>query len=349
MRYAGLGALAAVVVGATMAYQATQDYPTGVFDLYPLYYGARAWLTIGSAYDLKAVAPPADAGVALLELGNAYPLPAVLLVLPLSFFPPAVAGMLWSGLVALALVLTAALTKGAWWLLLYLPLVEAVRIEQYTALVVAVQLAALWCLRENRRWELGLFETLTLTKPQQGVLFVLVLLLTSRNWKEFAVWSAAIWGGSLLLSPRWPIEWLPVALNNVTAVSRPVYWQFAVLLVPFLLVRDWISFSLAAPVLAGQFRDVYVAASLPLGVAEMPQALSLAPAAILWLYVSVLADPAWGTALTLVLPVVLARGRPRFFDTPYITWFLLHFGIGALAILALVALALRIADYLKKV
>ena len=45
-------------------------------------------------------------------------------------------------------------------------------------------------------------------------------------------------------------------------------------------------------------------------------------------------------AFVLVLPVVLARGRPRFFDTPYITWFLLHFGIGALAILALVALAL---------
>jgi len=40
-----------------------------------------------------------------------------------------------------------------------------------------------------------------------------------------------------------------VALNNVTAVSHPVYWQFAVLLVLFVLVRNWISFSLAAPVL----------------------------------------------------------------------------------------------------
>ncbi len=44
--------------------------------------------------------------------------------------------------------------------------------------------------------------------------------------------------------------------------------------------------------------------------------------------------------LVLILPLLLARGRPRFFETPYITWFLLHFGIGALAILALVALAL---------
>src|SRR5438552_14892528 len=108
-----------------MSFQATQEYPTGIFDLYPLYYGARAWLTTGSAYNLKAVAPAADAGLPLLELGNAYPFPAVLLVVPLCFFPPAVAGVLWSGLVALALVLTAALTKRAWWLLLYLPLVEA--------------------------------------------------------------------------------------------------------------------------------------------------------------------------------------------------------------------------------
>jgi hypothetical protein len=305
VRFAGLGVLAVAVATTAMAFQAAQDYPTGVFDLYPLYYGARAWLTTGSAYDLKAVAPAADAGIPLLELGNAYPFPAVLLVLPFSFLPPVVAGVLWSGLLAVALVLTAALTRRAWWLLLYLPLVEAVRLEQYTALMVAIQLAALWCLRENRRWELGLFETLTLTKPQQGALFVVVLLLTSRNWKEFAVWSAVVWGGSLLLSPRWPIEWLPVALNNVTAVSRPVYWQFAVLLLPFVLVRDWISFSLVAPVLAGQFRDVYVAASLPLGVAEMPRSIWLAPAAVMWLYISTLWDPAWGTALTLVLPVVL--------------------------------------------
>ena len=36
--------LAIGVTGAAMAFQATQDYPTGLFDIYPLYYGARAWL-----------------------------------------------------------------------------------------------------------------------------------------------------------------------------------------------------------------------------------------------------------------------------------------------------------------
>jgi lipid-A-disaccharide synthase-like uncharacterized protein len=308
MREAVFGVFALAVAGGVMAFQATRDYPTGLFDIYPLYYGARAWLATGSAYDLKAVAPPEHAGLPLLELGNAYPFPAVIFLLPLSIFAPSVAGVLWSGLVALCLTISVRLVRGSWWLLLYLPLVEAVRIEQYTALVVAVQLMALWSWRTNRWWWLGLMESLMLTKPNQGALFALVLLLSARNWKQFAVWAAVIWGGSLLLSPRWPVEWLPVAFNNVAAVPRPVYWQFAILLVPLLLVRDWLSLSLVAPVLAGQFRDVYVAAPLPLGVTDLAESRWLAPVAILWLYVSALVDPAWGTGLALVLPVVVLAG-----------------------------------------
>jgi hypothetical protein len=299
-----VGAVALVLAGGVMAFQAAQDYATGLFDLYPLYYGARAWLATGNAYDLKAVAPPEHAGVSLLELGNAYPFPALFFILPLAALAPATAGILWSGLVTFALTVGAKLAR-CWWMLLYLPMVEAVRIEQYTALVVVFQLLALWALRQNRRWWLGLMECLILTKPNQGALFVLVLMVVARNWRQFGVWLAVIWGGSLVLSPAWPAEWLPVALNNVTAVSRPVYWQFAVLLVPLLLARDWLSVSLVAPVLAGQFRDVYVAASLPLGVTDVALSRWLPPLAILWLYVSALTDPAWGTALTLVLPVVV--------------------------------------------
>ena len=296
------------LAGGVMAFQAAQDYATGLFDLYPLYYGARAWLATGNAYDLKAVAPPEHAGVSLLELGNAYPFPALLFILPFAGLAPATAGLVWSGLVTLALAIGARLAR-CWWILLYLPLVEAVRIEQYTALVVVFQLVALWAWRHNRRGWLGLLQCLILTKPNQGALFVLVLLLAARNWKAFVVWCAAVWGGSLLLSPSWPLEWLPVALNNVTAVSRPVYWQFTILLVPLLLARDWLSVSLVAPVLAGQFRDVYVAASLPLGVTDVGLSRWLAPLAVLWLYVSALADPAWGTALTLVAPVLLLSLR----------------------------------------
>jgi|ERR1700726_1699474 len=42
----------------------------------------------------------------------------------------------------------------------------------------------------------------------------------------------------------------------------------------------------------------------------------------------------------LATPVVLSWQRPNFFETPFITWFLLHFGVGALALFALLALAL---------
>jgi hypothetical protein len=40
-----------------------------------------------------------------------------------------------------------------------------------------------------------------------------------------------------------------------------------------------------------------------------------------------------------VTPLALSWGKPNFFETPFVTWWLLHSGIGALAILALVALA----------
>jgi hypothetical protein len=42
----------------------------------------------------------------------------------------------------------------------------------------------------------------------------------------------------------------------------------------------------------------------------------------------------------LVTPIVLGLLLPRFFQIPYITWYLLHFGIGALALVVLAGLAL---------
>jgi hypothetical protein len=39
-----------LVVIAVVFWRATVSYPTGVFDFYPLYYGAKAWLHGGNAY-----------------------------------------------------------------------------------------------------------------------------------------------------------------------------------------------------------------------------------------------------------------------------------------------------------
>ena len=45
-RFLAGAALCALTV---MLWRATQSYPTGVFDFYPLYYGAKAWLHTGNA------------------------------------------------------------------------------------------------------------------------------------------------------------------------------------------------------------------------------------------------------------------------------------------------------------
>src|SRR3712207_3905293 len=51
----------ACCVALAMVWRAMQSYPTGVFDLYPLYYGAKAWFHSGNAYDIVPVAPPEHA------------------------------------------------------------------------------------------------------------------------------------------------------------------------------------------------------------------------------------------------------------------------------------------------
>lgn len=80
-------------------WRTTRSYPTGVFDFYPLYYGAKAWLASGDAYTLSSVVPPSHYGYQLYQIGNIYPLPAIFLALPFTFLPPTMAGIAWIGLV----------------------------------------------------------------------------------------------------------------------------------------------------------------------------------------------------------------------------------------------------------
>jgi hypothetical protein len=45
-------------------------------------------------------------------------------------------------------------------------------------------------------------------------------------------------------------------------------------------------------------------------------------------------------ALVILMPIILSLTQSRFFETPFITWYLLHFGVGALGLLVLIGLAL---------
>src|SRR5947207_3397945 len=199
---------AALGVLAVMVWRWLQSYPTHVFDFYPLYYGGMAWLRTGNAYLLGSVIPPHEQGYQLFQIGNVYPLPAVLVTLPFSLLPPQVAATLWVGLLAAGLLVALRLQRWSLWYLGYLPVLEGLRIEQYTTFVVILQMLALWALRARRPWALALCCALILTKPNQGLVFVVVVLLLAagtrlRVWRPLLAVGAALWGGAFLLDPGW--------------------------------------------------------------------------------------------------------------------------------------------------
>jgi hypothetical protein len=284
-----------------------QTYPTGVFDLYPLYYGARAWLHGGDAYALAAVAPVADHTYTLYRIGNIYPLPAVLAVLPLSFLPPKVAAMVWIGGLTLALLLALRLLGGGYWLLAYWPLVDGLRLEQYTIFVLVWQLLALWAYRQRRPWLLAVCCAVILTKPNQGLVFALALALLARNWRQQLIVNAALWGGSLLLDPRWFFEWLPTLYRHHELTRQPVYWALALFAIPLLLLRDYIGGAVVLQFLLLPFPlpSAYAASTVPLGVLDDHRGVWLVPLGAAWLFLDLVVGPAWATALALILPMVV--------------------------------------------
>jgi hypothetical protein len=287
-----------------MLWRATRSYPTQLLDLYPLYYGAKAWLHGGNAYVLDAVAPAVDRAHLLYQVGNVYPLPAILLVLPLALLPPAVAATVWvSGLTG-GLLLALRLAGLPTWLVLYVPLLACLRLEQYTVFVIILQVVALWAYRERRLWTLALCCALILTKPNHGLVFVLVMLLLARHWRQQVIVGTAIWGGTLLLDPHWLHWWIPTLFRHQDVTHQPVYWGLALLAIPLLLVRDYISGALVLQFLLEPFPGMYVASAVPLGVLDDRRSKYLIPISYLTVVGVAFAGQAWVTAAVLILPVI---------------------------------------------
>lgn len=299
-----------------MLLRATQDYPTEVFDFYPLYYGAKAWWHDGTAYMLDNVVPVSDYSHPLFVVGNTYPLPAALLVLPFSFLPGKVAAITWLGFLTAGLLVALRLYGVPNWLMLYFPLWNGLNLEQFTVFILILQIVALWAYRERRPWILALCCTLILTKPNQGIFFVLALLLLSRQWRHFAVTATAIWGGSLLLDPHWVTEWIPALLRYRAVDYHEVYWQLAILAIPLLLLRNVIGGAIVAQFLVCPWPvGPYPVMAVPLAVIDDARSRWLMPLSFLWPLLPPFLDYPWTVALILIGPVVLLVMLRRWEET----------------------------------
>lgn len=303
---APLAVLAVVAVAAAAALRSSQQYPTRLFDLYPLYYGGLAWVETGSAYLLDAVAPSSDRGLQIFEIGNVYPLPAVFVALPLTLLPAQAAGTIWVALLVAGLIAALRLYGGSYWLLLYVPLIEAVRIEQYTAFIVIAQIVALWALRERRVWILAVCCALILTKPNHGLAFVVAVAVLSGSWRRIALVASSPWLVSLALDRAWPGQWVAALARHHATLQQPILWPIALLGLPLLLGGDVIGAAVVLQFLALPFPGVYAASSLLLPLLRTGRVRWLVAASFLWPFPAVAIGTAWATALTLVLPMVIA-------------------------------------------
>ena len=305
MRRAGFFAFFAASTLAVGVWRALQDYPTRLFDLYPLYYGGVAWLHAGSAYALDAVVPAADNGYQLLRVGNIYPFPTVLVTLPLTLLPPQAAGTLWVVLLAGGLIAALRLFGGSLWFLLYLPLLEAVRIEQYTAFVVIVQILALWAMRQRRWWILAVCCALILTKPNHGLMFVLAIAWMSGKWRPIAAVTGLFWLTSFFLDPAWPSQWLSAIARHETLLQQPYLWPIALFAAPLFLVGDLVGAAVVLQFLVLPFPGIYAASSLPLSLLHDSRVRWLSASSFLWPFPAAVVGTAWATVIALVIPMVI--------------------------------------------
>ena len=229
-------------------WRSAQSYPTGLFDLYPLYWGGRGLIEHGDAYALDAVVPAAHHGYQLAQVGLVYPLPGVLLLLPLSLLPPAAAGCVWVGLLA------AAAAGGSWragwgpWPLLYYPALVALQMEQ-AHLAVTLALAALLATNPARRpWLHALLFAAASSKPTLSAPLLAVVLLEHRRdaWRAVAV-TAGLWAVAFAVDPGWLASWTATFAGRNAgmvpalplAAAAPLLWRWrdrtgAAVLVTFL-------------------------------------------------------------------------------------------------------------------
>lgn len=300
---------AALFTLAMMVWRGLRVYPSGVFDFYPLYNGGRAWRAVGDAYNLAAVIPPDQRDFQLFQIGNVYPFPAVLVTLPFSFPPPQIAAVLWVGFLSFGLVLLLRLLGWPYLYLAYLPIMEGLRIEQYTVFAVLLQLVAIWAWRGRRHWPLALCCALLITtKPNHAFIFAILLTWQSRTWRQLLACTLPILALSFALQPNWVTSWIPLLEHSHALLAQPFYWPLALFALPLFLMGDLIGGALALQFLMLPYPGPYAASALPFGVLGDPRSKWLILVGGLWILAGPFIGPAWATALTLLLPMTLLSG-----------------------------------------
>ncbi len=286
----------------------------GLFDYLPIYYGSRALLQTGDAYAYLPSLP--DLGT-LTEVGNAYPIHAVLLLgLPLAGFPPAVAGFLWVLVVGLLWIGAIAWARESWYWLLWFPMWDALRMQQVSAAIGVASIVALGSLRRGSQVAFLAATVVMAAKPQQTSVLLMVMLWWGRAW-----WRGLLiaWGSVLVIcfavQPNWVQAWLGQLARRAELVDASWWPVLGVVPVGVWLVhRGWresglaVLSTLAAP---WPLNGYYVASVWPIGT-DRQQSSTFALLGALGLLVTLCSG--WYLAFPCVLllgTAVAAGASPR--------------------------------------
>lgn len=243
--------------GAYLAFLVVAALNVPAKDLFPLWAAARGLLAGQNPYGAEIQAVLAQEWwnePTFVQAGVVYPLPMIILVLPLALLPYATAKIVFIGLTLAALIVAARLMRLPWIAALcFAPVAFGALLAQVTPLWGALAVVLLWAVRQRRAPLIGLCLVLLPAKPQAGL--VLALLVAGWClWRErralmwALVFGLPLWGGSVVLllrHPDWLHDWLTrLALysntipSNLFILYAPAWVALGVLLV---YQRDWVA------------------------------------------------------------------------------------------------------------
>lgn len=275
-------------------YRIQKPYP--LFDTYPLYFGAKAWLTTGNAYHLNIAVDPNTFGyyasdgtfvapfVGIMhDAGNGYPFPANWLFIPFSLLSPRTHSLIWSISLFAGCLLALRWAKLPPWIMLSFPVLDGLRMEQFTILIVLIQIIALgaWNLpieRRSRGLLLGFASALMLLKPTHGLVTGLVILgylLYQQQWRVILISYGLIWLVPTIFDLNWPLEWFQSIVAYASAFNRFTPWWMLGFAIFFWRQREYISSFVVAQLGIVPYTWFYATSSLSLGWVGSPLCLIL--------------------------------------------------------------------------
>jgi hypothetical protein len=241
-------------------------------DFYPLYFAARRIMAGFSPYGLEATAGLARQWSApFTAAGIAYPLPFLVLVLPLGLLPFGLAASLWTLLGTVGAAISVRLAENWRSLillpLLFLPVHRSVVLGQATLLWFSLAVLLVISIRYRWNWAVGIATALLFLKPQNGLLFAIAgLIWAMRTDRRALIWflslESFLVASALVLEPNWFAAWLDQVQKYNSIVHPPSLLPWGLLLALVAWRQPWWSIVAACQVVLFPLSDLY--STLPL-------------------------------------------------------------------------------------